>query len=133
MPKCGRKGGQYPQYPGGFGGGGGWSTFSRPLHVVYQKWVSFKLQELKKARPCRAQGERKIDMIIAEPKITGSVCQKCMGPEMLCRQTFHVINKQGSQVDRVQGLLPWHANHSLFLNSEAGSQQRRPQAGDGGG
>ncbi len=61
-----------------------------------------------------------IDFMIAEPKITGSGCQECMGPEMLCRQTFHVINKQESQVDRVRGLLSWrHAIHSLFLNSTA--------------
>jgi hypothetical protein len=58
--------------------------------------------------------------MIAEPKITGSGSQECMGPEMLCRQTFHVVNMQGSQLDRVQGLLSWrHAMHSLLLNSTA--------------
>ncbi len=99
--------------------GWGWSTFSRPLHVVYQKWVSFKLQELKKARPCRVQGEREINVVIAEdnwqwmPRLHGA------------RNTVPAAfpREGGEQVDRVQGLLPWHANHSLFLNSEAGSQQ----------
>jgi hypothetical protein len=50
----------------GLGGGGGWSTFSRPLNVSYQKWVSFQLQELMKAQPCRVQGVREIDIVIAD-------------------------------------------------------------------